>query len=140
SEYSFHGSSCGSINSITYDGDDGDDGDNRENMNFNHDHQPGSSHEFGFIPSPEYELTNENIHNNGDFNKEDSNNDLRSSDVILPNERFQQTPGLIELLFTKSPNDSIISYKDKENYMNIIKSTNALYKHYNPDGSLMMDK
>ncbi|KAK0171440.1 hypothetical protein PV327_011307 [Microctonus hyperodae] len=51
-----------------------------------------------------------------------------------------QTPGLIELLFIKSPNESIISDIDEENYMNIINSTNALYKRYDPDGSLMMNK
>ncbi|KAK0156804.1 hypothetical protein PV328_012287, partial [Microctonus aethiopoides] len=60
--------------------------------------------------------------------------------ISVANEQYSETPGLIELLFNKTPNVSLISDTDKKNYLKIINSTNTLYKRYDPDGSLMLDK
>ncbi|KAK0074051.1 hypothetical protein PV326_012792 [Microctonus aethiopoides] len=55
------------------DEDCGDDDDNTENMNSNHDLQPGSSHECRCVASPEYEMADENIDNNRDVNENNTN-------------------------------------------------------------------
>ncbi|XP_015119299.1 uncharacterized protein LOC107042667 [Diachasma alloeum] len=56
--------------------------------------------------------------------------------MTLKGEKYTLTPGLIELIFQKSPNMSLITETDKHTYGNIIQSTNAYRKYYKPNGAL----
>lgn len=53
--------------------------------------------------------------------------------IYVAEDRYKTRVGLIELLFSKSPDTSIITDKDVENYLKIVQSTNAHKKHYKPD-------
>ncbi|XP_015118941.1 uncharacterized protein LOC107042416 [Diachasma alloeum] len=63
----------------------------------------------------------------------DSSVTFHGDSMNLKGEDYPLTPGLIELIFKKSPNMSFITETDKNTYGNIIKSTNAHRMYYKPD-------
>ena len=58
---------------------------------------------------------------------------IKNNDIILPkyNERFEGTPGLWELIVSKILKD--FTYKDYENYEDLMIMTNALHRGNNED-------
>lgn len=59
------------------------------------------------------------------------------NDIIrIGNTSYQTTPGLLELLFKKSPNNTAVSPTDLENYGKIVMATNAHRKFYRSDGEI----
>lgn len=50
--------------------------------------------------------------------------------INILNTTYEMTPGLMELLFIKSPNDTIITEVDEKNYCEIILNTNAHLKYH----------
>ena len=65
---------------------------------------------------------------------------LEQNDVIIGNSSYPATKGLFELLFKKVPEENYISIVDRENYENIITSTNAHKKYYKVDGTVRENK
>lgn len=60
--------------------------------------------------------------------------------VKIQNELFKCTPGLMELLFKKDPNTSLITAMDGKNYYKIIEMTNAHRRNYSSEGQIQGDK
>lgn len=76
--------------------------------------------------SNKYKIGNGTIEFNGDkliVTDKDKN------DIIV----YDGTNGLMELLTKKTPNESIISEEDYENYKQILGNTNAIYKGFTPE-------
>nr|DAC81335.1 TPA_asm: acintoc3 [Megastigmus wasp adintovirus] len=63
----------------------------------------------------------------------DSPIDFEDNLISVGNKQYEQTPGLIELLFKKEPNTSDITKTDESNYAEIVKLTNAHRKYYRND-------
>lgn len=59
---------------------------------------------------------------------------IEGPDIILDNIRYSGTPGIYELLFKKQP----IGYtkKDLDQYMDILKRTNAYRRNFDPDSQI----
>lgn len=55
--------------------------------------------------------------------------------IIIGDKEYEVTDGLIELIFYKNINESIITKNDIETYKSIIAYTNALKKNYRPNKS-----
>ena len=51
---------------------------------------------------------------------------------MIDDEIFQGSPGLWELLLSKSPNDNIYTRKDYDNYMRLMLKTSAVHRDNNP--------
>ncbi len=51
-------------------------------------------------------------------------------------EEYKKTPGLIELLFKKLPNSSVVTHEDSHNYLKIVRDTHAHRKHYRSNESI----
>ena len=51
---------------------------------------------------------------------------------MIDDEIFKGTPGLLELLLSKSPNDNIYTRKDYDNYARLMLKTNAIHRDNNP--------
>ncbi|XP_015124944.1 uncharacterized protein LOC107046755 [Diachasma alloeum] len=66
----------------------------------------------------------------------DSEVTFQGNSMILKDQEYTLTPGLIELIFKKSPNMNLITETDKHIYGNIIRSTNAHRMYYKPTGAL----
>jgi hypothetical protein len=60
--------------------------------------------------------------------------------LYIGNKTYENTPGLLELLFKKSPDPSVVNEGDKKTYIKILKRTNAERKYYRSDGPLRDDK
>ncbi|XP_015123818.1 uncharacterized protein LOC107045920 [Diachasma alloeum] len=56
--------------------------------------------------------------------------------MTLKGEKYILSSGLIELIFKKSPNMTIITETDKKTYGNILRSTNAHRIYYKPKAAL----
>ncbi|XP_015121531.1 uncharacterized protein LOC107044239 [Diachasma alloeum] len=56
--------------------------------------------------------------------------------MTLRNENYIRTPGLIELIFKRSPNMSLVTESDKDTYGHIILTTNAHRLYYQENKSL----
>lgn len=59
-----------------------------------------------------------------------SNVNFDGHDIIIDNKSYDKTPGLVELLFKKSPIESTITHEDLRNYSEIVEKTKAHRKHY----------
>ncbi|XP_043288807.1 uncharacterized protein [Venturia canescens] len=59
--------------------------------------------------------------------------------IRIGDKTFDQSEGLLELLFKKSPDESRITTNDRENYRKILNSTNAYRKHYIHDHAIRND-
>lgn len=55
--------------------------------------------------------------------------------IVIGSNEYQQTEGLVELLFYRVPNRDIVQKSDIENYRSIILHTNALRKNNDPNRS-----
>ncbi|XP_051162196.1 uncharacterized protein LOC127282139 [Leptopilina boulardi] len=55
----------------------------------------------------------------------DSPINFEENNIIINNSVYHATKGLLELLFKKTPQENFISFDDRENYANIVISTNA---------------
>lgn len=60
--------------------------------------------------------------------------------IHIGDKTFDQSEGLLELLFKKSPDESRVTANDRENYRKILNSTNAYRKHYIHDHAIRDDK
>jgi len=67
---------------------------------------------------------------NGSFYIGDSKVTLSGDDIILGNTKYEGTPGLWELITSKTPDSNIYSSQDIDSYETILLSTNAII---NPD-------
>ncbi|XP_053597686.1 uncharacterized protein LOC128668550 [Microplitis demolitor] len=74
-----------------------------------------------------------------DFYIGDSEITFDDNEIRIKNKNYSVTPGLLELLFEKSPDDSKVTQNDKNKYLEIIKMTNTHRKNYKPDGSFYED-
>ncbi|XP_015124354.1 uncharacterized protein LOC107046280 [Diachasma alloeum] len=61
---------------------------------------------------------------------------FHGNSMNLKGEKYTLTNGLIELIFKKSPNMSLITENNKHTYGNIIRSTNAHRMWYKPSGAI----
>lgn len=59
--------------------------------------------------------------------------------VHVVGKKYKATPGLLELLFKKSPDTSILKSTDKQNYAEIALATNVHRSGYNADKSIRRD-
>ena len=50
---------------------------------------------------------------------------FEDNNITIDLKKYEQNPGLIELLFMKQPNDKLITVKDLKNYEEILNNTNA---------------
>lgn len=64
----------------------------------------------------------------------DSPIDFEKDKVIVNNETYTKTLGLMELLFHKEPDSTMISSLDKQNYLKILENTNAHRKKNEANG------
>lgn len=69
----------------------------------------------------------------------DSEMNFNNSQVEVGDYSYKETPGLLELLFNKSINDSLIKEDDTKNFIEIIQSTNAHRNYYKSDGAIRGD-
>jgi hypothetical protein len=58
---------------------------------------------------------------------------IDGDDIIVGDRVYQGTPGLWELIVSKTPSDEIYTINDKEKYIDMLMSTNALKRNYNPN-------
>ena len=58
-----------------------------------------------------------------------------NNNIIVGNEKFRGTPGLWELLVSKSPDSNNFTRKDYENYSKLMLKTNTLHRDNNPDSN-----
>ena len=54
---------------------------------------------------------------------------------MVEDEIIKGTPGLWELNMSKNPNDNLYTYKDYDNYGNLMFKTNVLYRDNDPKTS-----
>ncbi|XP_057324649.1 uncharacterized protein LOC130667175 [Microplitis mediator] len=74
-----------------------------------------------------------------DFYIGDSEITFDDNEINIKNKNYSVTPGLLELLFKKSSDDSKVTQNDKNKYLEIIKMTNTHRTNYKPDGSFYED-
>lgn len=60
--------------------------------------------------------------------------------IRVGDKTYDQSEGLLELIFKKSPDESLVTANDMENYGKILNSTNAYRKHYISDHAIREDK
>lgn len=60
--------------------------------------------------------------------------------LIIKNVKFEYTPGLMELLFKKEPNEALVQVGDSANYLKIITMTNAHRRNFLPNGQIQGDR
>lgn len=65
---------------------------------------------------------------------------MGDNELEIGEERYMATPGLMELLFMKSPNMSLVDSEDKKQYKNILTHTNAHRKRYSSSGEINVIK
>ena len=68
-------------------------------------------------------------------------NDVQFLDnyIEIGNNKYPRTPGLLELLFMKQPDEAKIHPDDIENYQNIIRESNAHRKYYQSNEDVRID-
>lgn len=76
----------------------------------------------------------------GQYNVGDSTIDFDKNHLIIKDQKFTYTPGLMELLFQKEPNNNLIEPADIDTYSKIITMTNAHRRQYKPDGQIQGDR
>ena len=57
--------------------------------------------------------------------------------ILIDKKEYDETPGLLELLFKKRPKESLINESDVKNFEEIALETNLLKKDYNPNRSFI---
>jgi hypothetical protein len=57
---------------------------------------------------------------------------IDGDDIIIGDRVYEGTPGLWELIVSKTPNDNIYTLSDKEKYIDILLSTNTLKRNNDP--------
>jgi hypothetical protein len=60
---------------------------------------------------------------------------IQGDDIIVGDRVYEGTPGLWELVVSKTPSDEIYTLSDKERYIDILTSTNALRRNNDPNES-----
>ena len=70
----------------------------------------------------------------------DSPISFSQNNIHVANLNFPKSKGLLELLFKKGPEESVVSTDDQRNYGKIINATNAYKKHYKTDGEVRDSK
>jgi hypothetical protein len=58
---------------------------------------------------------------------------IDGDDIIIGDSVYEGTPGLWELIVSKTPNDNIYTMSDKEKYIDILLSTNTLKRNNDPN-------
>ncbi|XP_057338453.1 uncharacterized protein LOC130676317 [Microplitis mediator] len=74
-----------------------------------------------------------------DFYIGDSEINFEENTFYVKDHEYLITPGLLELLFKKSPNYASVTQDDQNTYLEIIKNTNTYRKNYKSDGSIYED-
>ena len=57
------------------------------------------------------------------------------NNIVVDGEEYEGTPGLLELIVSRNPNNTIYNAKDKDNYTKLIIKTKALYRKNNPQNN-----
>lgn len=70
----------------------------------------------------------------------DSIIEFGENEFKIKNSRYDKTPGLIQLLFLKEPDDKVVTSADLDTYTKIVKSTNAHKKYYLPNEEIRKEK
>jgi hypothetical protein len=65
----------------------------------------------------------------GKFHIEDTEIRIDGDDIIVGDKVYEGTPGLWELIVSMTPSDEIYTLSDKEKYIDILMSTNALRRN-----------
>jgi hypothetical protein len=60
---------------------------------------------------------------------------IDGDDIIVGDKVYEGTPGLWELIVSKTPNDNIYTLSDKDKYTDILLSTNTLRRNNDPNES-----
>ena len=68
----------------------------------------------------------------------DSEVKIKGNEIFVNEKSYQITPGLLELLFMNEP--EFYSLNDEKNYIDIIKTTNAQYRNYDPTKQIRGNK
>lgn len=58
----------------------------------------------------------------------------KKDNIYIDNVKYQVTEGLFELIFRKDPDQNVLTKKDHDTYVEILKKANVLKKKYNPFG------
>ena len=61
------------------------------------------------------------------------------NNIQVGNNQYPRTPGLLELLFMKEPDESKIHQDDVKHYQNIIRESNAHRKYYRSTENIRID-
>jgi hypothetical protein len=69
----------------------------------------------------------------GRFYIEDTEIKIYGEDIIVGDKVYEGTWGLWELIVSKNPSDEIYTIRDKEKYIDILTSTNALRRNNDPN-------
>jgi hypothetical protein len=69
----------------------------------------------------------------GKFYIGDTEIKIDGDDIIVGDKVYEGTPGLWELIVSKNPSDEIYTIRDKEKYIDILTSTNALRRNNDPN-------
>ncbi|XP_057327360.1 uncharacterized protein LOC130676312 [Microplitis mediator] len=69
----------------------------------------------------------------------DSNIAFKDNKIMVQDKSYPMTSGLLELLFKKSPIDSLVTQNDRKKYFEILEKTNTHRKHYKADGEIFID-
>ncbi|XP_044586068.1 uncharacterized protein LOC123266100 [Cotesia glomerata] len=75
----------------------------------------------------------------GEMYMGDSNISFANDTITVKERNYPITSGLLELLFTKSPKDTLVTQDDKTKYLEIIQRTNTHRKSYDSSKSIYID-
>ncbi|CAG5084875.1 Protein of unknown function [Cotesia congregata] len=69
-----------------------------------------------------------------------SNIYFNKDEINVQDKVYPMTHGLLEFLFKKDPQDSVVTQNDKKYYLDIVERTNMYWKNYKPDTKLQLNK
>ncbi|XP_044588674.1 uncharacterized protein LOC123267853 [Cotesia glomerata] len=75
----------------------------------------------------------------GEMYMGDSNISFGNDTITVKERSYPITSGLLELLFTKTPKNTLVTQDDKTKYLEIIQRTNTHKKSYDPSKSIYRD-
>ena len=88
-----------------------------------------------FATKSEADTTYELYDRNGNFYIGNKPVVIIDNNIVVDDEEHEGTPGLWELIVSKTPDDNVYTYEDYDNYARLILKTNTLHRDNIPDSN-----